>query len=329
MLAATKSRGDGGALRFDVILTNPPFQDSVNRNSTPHKLWIDFTKAVFSRLLADGGTLCQVSPASFGSPSNVVLDLMREYQTTVLRFDTEGHFRQAGSAVGSTFSDYSIRKAPTGDVITRVVTANGEFDLKLDLSVWYLPNDLCETAMSIHRKVIFESKDKLPVEWDYVTCHNIKRHAHRTKVVTLTEEPHKDFPYPAYHTNNKVWWTSVRPDWATQPKVVWSRSGYMQPVADEGQYCVTDMAYYILTETYEEAQNLAANMGVEVLQYVYATAKWSGFGNERVFAALPELPLDRILTNDEAYEMFELTDEEVKHVQAALAPKPRGRAPKS
>lgn len=316
-------------MRFDVILTNPPFQDTVNRNSTPHKLWIDFTKAVFSRLLADGGTLCQVSPASFGSPSNVVLDLMREYQTSVLRFDTEGHFRRAGSNVGSTFSDYAITKEPTGDAITTVVTASGEFSLALDLSVWYLPNDLSETSMSIHRKVIFETTDKLPVEWDYVTCHNIKRHAHRTKVVTLSENEHEDFPYPAYHTNNKVWWTSVRPEWATQPKVVWSRSGYMQPIADAGEYCVTDMAYYVLTDTYQEAQNLAANMSVDVLRYVYTTAKWSGYGNERVFAALPELPRDRVLSNAQAYELFGLTEEEVAYVQSALAPKRRGRPRKS
>ena len=64
-------------MRFDNILTNPPFQDTVNRKKTPHKLWIDFTLDVFDRLLKDGGNLLQVSPASFASPSNVVPDLMR------------------------------------------------------------------------------------------------------------------------------------------------------------------------------------------------------------------------------------------------------------
>jgi hypothetical protein len=73
-------------MKFDVILTNPPFQDSVNRKKTPHKLWIDFTLAVFDRLLKPGGSLVQVSPASFSSPSNVVLGLMEENQTRVLRF---------------------------------------------------------------------------------------------------------------------------------------------------------------------------------------------------------------------------------------------------
>lgn len=316
-------------MRFDLILTNPPFQDTVKRNSTPHKLWIDFTKAVFTRLLAEGGTLCQVSPASFGSPSNVVLDLMRTYQTSRLRFDTDHHFRSAGSNVASTFSDYVITKAPSNNVITQVINASGEFLLKLDLNVWYLPNDLCETSINIHRKVIFETVDKLPVQWDYVTCHNIKRHAHRSKVVTLSEEPGEGFPFPAYHTNNKVWWTAVRPEWATQPKVVWSRSGYMQPIADEGQYCVTDMAYYVLTETYAQAQTLAANMGLEVLQYIYKTAKWSGYGNERVFAALPDLPKDRVMTNNEAYELFDLTEEEVNYVKAAVATGPRKRTCKS
>jgi hypothetical protein len=105
-------------LKFDVILTNPPFQDSVKRNKTPHKLWIDFTKAVFDRLLVDGGVLCQVSPASFASPSNVILDVMRENQTLVLRTDTEAHFRKAN--VGSSFSDYLIRKTPNNGTVTDV-----------------------------------------------------------------------------------------------------------------------------------------------------------------------------------------------------------------
>jgi hypothetical protein len=310
-------------LRFDVILTNPPFQDSVKRNSTPHKLWIDFTKAVFERLLADDGILCQVSPASFGSPSNVVLDLMREYQTLVLRTDTEGHFRRAGANVGSTFSDYAIRKAPTQATKTRVSASSGEFDMQLDLSIWYLPNDLCQTSISIHRKVIFQTEKKLLVQWDYVTCHNIRRYARRGKEATLSEVAHEDFPFPVYHTNNKIWWTSVRPDWSTQPKVVWSRSGYMKPVPDSGQYCVTDMAYFILTDTPEQAEILAANMQVELFQYIYKTAKWSGYGNERVFAALPYLPSDRFLTDEDAYALFGLTDEEVSYVKSALAPKPR------
>lgn len=318
-------------MRFDLILTNPPFQDTVNRNSTPHKLWIDFTQAVFDRLLKDDGMLCQISPASFGSPSNTVLDLMREHETHMLRYDTERHFRATELKPGSTFADYAIRKRPGHGNRTTVVTADQTFDVTLDESVWYLPNDLSPTSLAIHRKVVFDHSVKLPVEWDYVTCHNINRLVHRSKYkkVTLSQTPDPAFPIPAYHTSTTCWWSSVEPEYRRVPKVIWSRSGYMKPIADPGEYAVTDMSYFVRVSSAEEAENLAHNLSLNLIKYVSLSAKWSGFGNERVFAALPDLPRDRKLTNVDLYEMFTLSDEEVNHVERFLAPKRRGRTPKA
>jgi len=97
-------------MKFDLVLTNPPFQDSSKTKKTPHKLWIDFTQMAFDRLLVDGGSLVQVSPASFASPSSKVLSIMNTHRTRVLRFDTGHHFPK----VGSSFSDYWIEKRGRG-----------------------------------------------------------------------------------------------------------------------------------------------------------------------------------------------------------------------
>jgi hypothetical protein len=59
------------------------------------------------------------------------------------------------------------------------------------------------------------------------------------------------------------------------------------------------------------------------MQYIYKTAKWSGFGNERVFAGLPDIPRDRALTDDEMDEFFALTGEEVAYVRESVAPRRR------
>jgi hypothetical protein len=80
-----RPRRGAAALQFDLVLTNLPFQDTLRRGKTPHKLWINFTFAVFDRLLRDGGILCQVSPASFQSPSSKVLALMRTHRTAGYR----------------------------------------------------------------------------------------------------------------------------------------------------------------------------------------------------------------------------------------------------
>jgi hypothetical protein len=303
-------------VKFDVILTNPPFQDSVNRKKTPHKLWIDFTLAVFDRLLADGGSLVQVSPASFSSPSNVVLELMEENQTNVLRFETDHHFRD----IGSSFSDYWVVKTENDPRPTTVVKGEERFDIELDKTMSYLPNDLSRLSMAVHTKVMFTPRPRLPVEWDYVVCHNIRRY---DKEPTLVMEPSAGYPHPVFHTNNITWWSSLRQEWADDLKVMWTRSGYTKPFFDAGVHGGTDMAYFVRVSSESEGAALAANLSTALFQYVFKTAKWSGFGNERVFAGLPDLPRDRAMSDDEMFELFDLTDEEVKYVRAAVEPRRR------
>ncbi len=303
-------------MKFDVILTNPPFQDSVNRKKTPHKLWIDFTLTVFDRLLAEGGSLVQVSPASFSSPSNVVLSLMEENQTNVLRFETDHHFPE----IGSTFADYWIKKQENDPTPTTVTKGKERFDIELDKSMSYLPNYLGRLSMSIHSKVMFADRPPLKVEWDYVVCHNIRRYDRDS---TLVMEPSPAHPHPVFHTNNVTWWSSIRQDWADRLKVMWTRSGYTKPFYDPGVHGGTDMAYYVLVDSAAEGEALAANMNSAVMQYIYRTAKWSGFGNERVFAGLPDLPRDRVHTDDELFALFGLTDEEVNYVRGSLEPRRR------
>lgn len=303
-------------MKFDVILTNPPFQDSVNRKKTPHKLWIDFTLAVFDRLLTEGGSLIQVSPASFSSPSNVVLSLMEENQTNVLRFENEHHFPD----VASTFSDYWIKKKENDPTPTTVIKGDETFDIELDKSMLYLPNDLGRLSMSIHGKVMFTPRTRLGVQWDYVACHNIRRY---DKNPTLVEVETPEHPYPIFHTNRSTWWSSIRQDWAGALKVMWTRSGYTKPFYDPGELGGTDMVYYVPVETEEQGRVLAHNLNTELMQYIYKTAKWSGFGNERVFSRLPALPRFEALTDEEMFAFFELTEEEAAYVRAAVAPRRR------
>ena len=298
-------------MKFDLILTNPPFQDTTNRKKTPHKLWIEFTLGVFSRLLADGGSLVQVSPSSFGSPSNVVLDLMSDYQTRVLRFDTEHHFPD----VASTFSDYWIEKIPHKGLPTRISTAGGMFEILLNNSFSYLPNDLGQISLSIHSKVMFSAGERLNVSWDYVSAHNIRRY---DKVPSLVEKEDELHPYPVFHTNRSIWWSSERQVWAESKKVMWTRSGYTKPFYDDGVFGGTDMVYYIEVISEEEGRSLSRFLNSKLLQYIFKTAKWSGFGNERVFTGLPKVNYQELVTDVDVFDSFGLTPEEVAYVERSL-----------
>lgn len=303
-------------MQFDVVLTNPPFQDSVNRKKTPHKLWIDFTMAVFDRLLSEGGDLIQVSPASFSSPSNVVLSLMGENQTMVVRFDNEHHFPE----IASTFADYWVKKIPNDSRPTVIVKSGERFAVELDGRMAYLPNDLSKHSLAIHSKVMFGEGGRLPVEWDYVTAHNIRRYGDEPTLVEVRDESHT---HPVFHTNRSTWWSSIRQEWASEKKVMWTRSGYTKPFYDAGVHGGTDMVYYVRVASDDEGNNLAANLNSQLMHYVFRTARWSGFGNERVFVSLPDMPRDRSFSDYEMCDFFQLTTEEVEYLQRIM--EPRGR----
>ena len=267
-------------MQFDVVATNPPFQDSTNRKKTQHKLWINFTKEAFSKWLKPDGLLLQVSPSSFLSPSSKVLKLFQQKVVEFLRLDVKEYF----PTVNSTFAYYSVINRDSDGEYTNIVNEKGVFTKKIDDNIFYLPNDFCEESLSIHSKVIFSK--------------------------TETEK----HIYPIYHTNNQIWYSQVRQEWADKKKVMWTRSGYTKPFYDDGKYGGTDMMYYVIVNSDEEGLNLLHNLQSKLMQYILKTAKWSVFGNEKVFNSLPNLPRDEKLSDEDIFNLFNLTEEEIQYV---------------
>lgn len=297
-------------MQFDIVATNPPFQDTTKRGKTQHKLWIDFTLKTFNHWLKPDGILLQVSPSSFLSPSSKILQLFKSKAVKFLNLDTKTYFPE----VGSTFADYMISNRPDAGK-TKVVTQDNVFDCKIDDSVFYLPIDLSQNALSVHKKVMFEAKEHLNVKYDYATCHNVNL-LRGTGIISKTESD--EFIHPILHTNKQTWYSRIRQDWASKKKVMWSRSGYTKPFYDDGVLGGTDMAYYVEVSDAESGDNLAHNLNSLLMRYIFKTAKWSGFGNEKVFCRLPNIPTDRRMSDDDIFDHFNITEQEREYVRQIL-----------
>jgi len=204
-----------------------------------------------------------------------------------------------------------IRNEPDAEK-TEIVTESGTFHQKIDNSVFYLPIDICEESLSIHSKVIFNQKENLDVRYDYVNCHNVNI-LRNTGLISKTKDD--EFVHPILHTNKQIWYSKARQEWAANKKVMWSRSGYTKPFYDNGKLGGTDMAYYVIVSSDECGENLVHNLNSKLVRYILTTAKWSGFGNEKVFRKLPNLPVDRKMTDAEIYLLFELTNNEREYVE--------------
>jgi hypothetical protein len=159
-------------MTFDIIFGNPPFQKTDTRKKTQHKLWIDFTIKAVNEWLVDGGHLSWITPQSWSSPSSKVLNVFKANDVVSIDLDTRKHFPD----MGSTFSNYHIIKS-NNSISTSVTKGGSNFDFSFDDSLMYVPSDVCEHSLSIHKKIMFEAKEFLQVNYDYTTCHNVIRHA--------------------------------------------------------------------------------------------------------------------------------------------------------
>lgn len=296
-------------MKFDLIAMNPPFQDSGRRGKTPHKLWIEFTLMAFDNWLAHGGYLAQVSPSSFRSPNSEVLEIMRKYATQRINFDSGEFF----PGVGSSFADFIIQKIQrTPGHLTTIKEFDMQTKVEINDELFYLPNRIGPQDLSIHKRVMYQRRERLDVRWDYVTCHNIRLRTAEDLSKTETNT-HR---YPVLHTNRQIWWSAVRQPFADKPKVLWSRSGYTKPFFDPGKLGGTDMVYYVLVGSKTEGIRLEKILNSQLFQYIFSTAKWSGFGNERVFRALPKVEISGPITDHAVFDFFELTKEEREYVES-------------
>ena len=298
-------------MKFDLEINNPPFQDSEKRGKTQHKLWIEFVLHSEKTLNPDG-ILAYVTPDSFSSPSSKILSLMKKYTTQFISFDTKKFFQDEGNDPASTFAHYVIKFKQNDNDKTKILQRGRSYTVDMN-NFLYIPNDFCKQSASIHDKVIFSKLPKVVLKYDYVTCHNVnlkKKGADSQVQKQITEL----CIYPLLHTNNQIWYSSIRQSFADLPKVMWSRSGYTKPFFDNGVLGGTDMCYYVLVENQQVGENLSNNLNTKLFKYIFKTAKWSGFGNEIVFKNIPKLP-NQSFNDEEIMEFFKLTEIEKNYVR--------------
>ena len=203
---------------------------------------------------------------------------------------------------------------------------------------------------------MFSDREVYDVGYDYVTCHNVIVHRltkleeklsshvnslstktgtnlqktcdkiselaqkRKSAKITISKEMTSEKIYPLLHTNKQTWFSSIKQGFSDSKKVMWSRSGYTKPFFDNGTLGSTDMGYYILVASNQEGEDLEKFLNSDLMSYVFKTAKWSGFGNEKVFCSIPVYDYSNGLGNSDIYSFFDISEEEVGYIDSVLNP---------
>jgi len=290
-----------------VVIGNPPYQrnDKETRQANLGKsLWTDFLHKSFN-IVSDNGCVALITPKGWMSPGSSALQHFQQRQVLWIDANTvDQHFPQ----IGSTFSAFVIKNAPvtTSTKITDKSGATIEVSLQ---NVPYFPALLSAVSLSILGKTTYAPNPKLCVKASY-ELHSDRKHL-------LSKTVDDKHIYRVFHTNAQEWYSSQQHSAHTLKKVVFSRSGSIQPKYDAN--CgVTEAGFYIEVGSEQEGVRLVGVLNSKLYQFITKISKWSGFNVQPVLMLLPSVPLTALWTDAQLYKHFKLTQEEIDLIEATV-----------
>lgn len=284
--------------KFDIIIGNPPYQD-VNENGGAqpknHNLW---SKFIMKSTDMTKGYLLFVTPDSWRSPSSKIFQLFKSNDLIFANFDTAKFF----PGVGSTFSYWLLK---IGTYSGNTVISGVSMDMN---KVFYIPNG-DKHSTPIHLKTIMESNEKFDVMCDTTSNHSSSKKSNLSK--TQTEEK----TYKMYHTNAQSFFSNTKSKNHDDKKVLFTISGYFNPIYDCGETSTSEICLYILVDDDISGARLLNILNSKLYKFLINTGKWSGFLNKDIIRKLPKLDTSRDWTDAEIYEYFNLSEEEIKSIE--------------
>jgi site-specific DNA-methyltransferase (adenine-specific) len=271
--------------KFDVVIGNPPFQDSTH-NVKSHSLWPLFVARSFD--LATGA-VALVTPASWMSPSHKEgKELIKPHCTYLL--DAASYF----PGVGSTFTGWVATPSTRGMLANiPLLPSIGTFN---------------PTTLSILTK--FSTSSPLLELHSDSTNHSSKK--------DYTSSPTASHLYEILHTNTSRFFSSRQPKHLGQWKVLFPLSGKHNPlvVSELGN---SELAHYYLVSSEFEGERLASILGSTLFTFVLRRAyNYAGILHLTALRSLPALDLTRDWTDEQIYEHFKLTPEEIAYIESTV-----------
>jgi len=284
-------------MKFDVIVGNPPYQgnnDKGTKQPKSHNLWSKFAEKGIE-LLNPNGFIAFVTPDSWMSPNSQLLKMFKD--NSLIWVDTEvGKY----FTVGSSFTAWCVQKNKN----TQTAVIDG---LTVDITkLQYLPRNFAKT-FPMHDKVINSTHPKLDILCD-TSCHSDHKHNNFSDTQDTT------YKYVTFHTNAQTKFCKKQSKDFLKSKIVWTTSGYFKPFFSAGNLGTSEVCQYILADS-AEAQNILSYLDSKLYKFIVNTGKWSGFLNGKVLSSLPKLA-SKIWTDQELYQHFGLTQEEIDYVEA-------------
>ena len=305
--------------QFDIIIGNPPYQES--NKSGDNKLYLKFTQKAIEMLKEDGYLL-------FITPRNILGYLLCEeknrafvsefYKIEYLAIET---VKKYFPTIGSTFVYFLLKKMEYDGVTKIEYMEEGENRVreKRLMSGMRIPMIYSERDERILEKVTTEEeKERIPMlQFKFGVRGQRIRKEHLKKKVVMEEET-RTHKYKIVDTMNKShpfpgrYYYYIRGDNDIQvDKLVVSKKGYLYPVVDRThEYTYSDNFMYITEGNLEGLKRILES---SLMRYLLKQYSMNGFDGVSVMERMRRVDFEG--EEDEVYDRYGLTEEEKEYIK--------------
>ena len=298
---------------FDGIITNPPYADSSHKEQK-NTLWRKWF--IFDKLIKKGGVFAEIIPSSWMGSPPLIRDNFLDNESKISKNITHINLDECGKyfkGVGQKFSYFVYTKEryknKTNLVVKNIDGSVESFNENLnDVIFDVFPRDLSPNAVSILNKTILNT-NPLGI-LNTTVCHGNNKHLWK-------ESKTGEFIYPIEKTPNKTIFYKKEHPHQEIPKIIIPTTTYYRAMYYTTNGTSQSFCYYNLKDD-EDKDIVLNNINNKLFDYINECFRYSNWNSVNLLKKLPQLPLDKKLTDQEIYEFFNLTNDEISHINKII-----------
>lgn len=265
------------SMQFDVVVMNPPYNDSSPNRGSAHVLWDKFVIKVLEKSLVKDGYLVAVHPdgwRNLGDGFDKVKSLLKSKQMLYLEIHDKGDGIKTFGA-STTYDFYCVRNTENfGNFNTKIKCMDGTTE-RVDISkLNFIPNGM------------YNSFQKLIAKKGEETVNVLRSCIYHTQKSYVSKEKTDIYKYPCVYVTYKngsiqFRYSSVNKGHFGSPKVIWS-NGISTPIVDlNGEYGITEFSYAIIDNVENLERIKQAMLTPEFMKLMSFSDGMTGVGRHR------------------------------------------------
>ena len=313
--------------KFDVVCGNPPYQSSTKKSNQANALWPRFFE-IFANISKFDGYIQIVIPTVWmaNDPDEIksgrmTISRVRNKILSKLNIKSIVNTTKINSLfnVGTDICYLTLQNNDNKNENMLLITDTGSKEINQNIK--FIPLNINDTIFNILNKTLLNNNKKIKI----YSNPDLRFTTDTRRFKYMSFKKTKIHKYPsvntsAQYTKKQYIWSSIPHPYQYQAKIIYSDSGYARPFYDKGKFGLNSHAHAIFIENQKQADNLIFYFNSKLVKYLESLIPTSGFatGITKIINYLPEINISRSWTNQELYEYFNLTQEEIKYIESQI-----------